>query len=947
MKAGLKKGDDTSIPQPESLCRMAKPLGDRLASGVAKMASQHITNIKAILSSGGKTKSEFDCFMIGLRNSVSPSITEQDAIEMLAQHIVMQPVFEALFDGHSFVQNNAVSLLLQRVVSSLSEHSAVDATQTVESFGASVRIHTGAIDSRGMRQQVIAELYNQFFRAACPNATDKLGIVYTPVEIVDFVIHSVEDVLRKEFDRSMSDENVHVMDPFTGTGMFVTRLLQSDIIRHEDLTRKYFEEIHAIEMVPLAYYVASMNVEAVYRDMLLLEAGSSASSADEERCFAKPEHAVASAPCDHAKSFRGLRLADTFEMADTGPFDRQSASDSERSAPLWVVMGNPPYSIGQRSANRDARNKEYPKLEKRIAETYVAASEAGLSKAAYDTYIKAFRWASDWLGTDKGGIVGFVSNASWLDAKGLDGFRRCLEREFSSIYVFNLRGNCRTMGEIRRREGGNVFGLGSRTPVAICLLVRRGQHAKNEGPAEIHYRDIGDFLPRKAKLTMVREARSMLDPTMAMTRVTPNSHGDWIRQRSDAFGTFIPLQPRRKLDTKSHSFFSTYAIGVATNKDAWMHSFSRRSLRTNMKEMVDCYNCERKKLHSMLSRQMAAECKSRADANRGRISWTVKLKRDLKNNVVHKVSDDSMRTSLYRPFAKTRLCYDVNLVERPGIWRQILPTENCDNTLLMVPGPGDRKGFCALVAKALPDLGNFDGGTQCFPLYWYEEKRSALPNVPTKEVSTCIQHSAITDFIHTQAKHRYGANVTQEDIFYYVYGVLHSPTYRQTFANDLKKTLPSLPLVEHPQDFWSFASAGRELADLHLNYDSRPPPESVLINGKPASGARFSPAELVVKKMAFPSKGQRDRIVYNSHITVSCIPEHAYEYIVNGKSAIEWVMERYAVTVHRDSGIVNDPNAWGLEQRNPRYVLDLLLSMITVSIETMEIVARLPTVRWK
>jgi len=478
-----------------------KPYWEQWAADVAKIAEQHIESIAAIVKKKGAAKDEFEKYLNGLRKNINPAVTEQEAIEMLAQHIITQPVFEALFEDYSFVKNNTVSQSLQGIIAALDEKNKKKDAEKLDKFYMSVQDRASGIDNSEGKQKIIVELYEKFFRTAFPKVTEKLGIVYTPVEIVDFIIHSVEDVLQKEFGRSMSDENVHILDPFTGTGTFITRLLQSGIIKDDDLKRKYLKEIHANEIVLLAYYIASINIENVYHEIIgsrewgigngesvVRKRSDFSTRLDYEQIPTNDNYLiVAEGEPEYGKNkytpFPGICLTDTFQLGETKEgenlFSEIFPQNSERvleqqKTPLRVIMSNPPYSIGQKSANDNAQNQGYPKLEKRIAETYVAASGANLNKAAYDTYIKAFRWASDRLDPDYGGIIGFVSNGSWLDSNGLDGFRKCLEQEFSSVYVYNLRGNCRTSGELRQKEAGNVFGLGSRTPVTITILVKKG-----------------------------------------------------------------------------------------------------------------------------------------------------------------------------------------------------------------------------------------------------------------------------------------------------------------------------------------------------------------------------------------------------------------------------------------------------------------------------------------
>ncbi|MCL2825108.1 MAG: hypothetical protein FWD57_14050, partial [Polyangiaceae bacterium] len=582
------------------------------AKDVARIAHRHIELITAMVSVPGAAQAEFERFVSGLRQSINSSVTDQDAIEMLAQHIITQPVFEALFEDYYFVKNNAVSKSLQASISIINERTDPADAELLESFYSSVRLRVHGIKNGEAKQNIIVELYEKFFRTAFRKVTEKLGIVYTPVEIVDFIILSVEDVLHREFGRSMTDENVHILDPFAGTGTFITRLLQSGIIKREDLNRKYLHELHANEIVLLAYYVASINIEYAYHDLvsmpepypkhsvqectpLLMFANSdprvrqlpTASPVEEvprplpASCFKRVEPANSS-----YLSFPGIRLTDTFQSGETlhgervfGDMFVQNSDRiwEQRNAPLRVIIGNPPYSIGQKSANDNAQNQKYANLEKRIRETYVAESKAILNRAAYDTYIKALRWASDRLDTKDGGVIAFITNNCWLEGNGLDGFRRCIASEFSSVYVLNLRGAVRGRGsEAVRKEGGNVFDI--MTGVAITILVKLGKDVRQSDRAEVLYMDIGDYLSREDKLQTLRTEKCIGNMKSKMHRIEPNAHGDWINIRSGIFDQYIPLEPEKKCDGTAHSFFSTYAVGVVTSRDAFVYGFSRTTV---------------------------------------------------------------------------------------------------------------------------------------------------------------------------------------------------------------------------------------------------------------------------------------------------------------------------------------------------------------------------------
>ena len=897
----------------------SKPYWEQWAADVAKIAEKHIESITTIVSKKGKAKDEFEKYLSGLQKNINPSVSEQDAIEMLAQHIITQPVFEALFEDYSFVKNNTVSQSLQGIIEALNKQTKKDDIQKLERFYFSVKQRAEGIDNSEAKQKIIVELYDKFFRTAFPKVTEKLGIVYTPVEIVDFIIHSVEDVLKKEFGRSMTDENVHILDPFTGTGTFITRLLQSGIIQNADLKRKYLREIHANEIVLLAYYIASINIENVYHDMIKSTGYT---------------------------SFPGICLTDTFQLGETKEgenlFSEIFPQNSERvqkqkNTPLRIIIGNPPYSIGQKSANDNAQNQPYPKLDARIAETYVAKSNASLSKSVYDSYIKAFRWSSDRLDPVNGGVICFVSNATWLDGNGLDGFRHYLEREFSSIHVFNLRGNQRTSGELSRKEGGKIFGSGSRTPISITLLVLNPNQKTDK--AIINYYDIGDYHSREKKLEIIREFATV--SKMSWAKITPNQHNDWLNMRNSLFDDFIPLDPDKKFNKKTMSFFNTYAVGIVSSRDSWVYNFSFGKLKNNMKRMISFYNEQRKIIET---KKISID---NLDNNPQEISWSRALKADISKNIIHKYNDNHITFGIFRPFTKFQLFYDRSFIESPGLWAQLITTENNENLFICTSGLGGNKEHSVTISNMIVDFNFLEAGAQCFPLYWYEKKEKVQAGLFDKIEGDYVRHDAISDFILEQAKIRYGNKVNKEDIFYYVYGLLHQSDYRKKFANDLKKMLPRLPLVEKPADFWAFSEAGKKLAKLHLNYELQSAPKDVLINEKPIPKKSFPDNELIVNQMKFPAKGQKDTILYNSYLTISNIPAKAYEYVVNGKSAIEWIMERYAVTTHKESGIKNDPNDWAKEHDNPQYILDLLLSVITVSLETVDIVAGLPKVEWK
>lgn len=604
------------------------------AKDIAKIAEGHIERIKKLIADEGKHKKAFEQLMKGLRKNINPNISEQEAIEMLSQHIITLPVFEALFGDYEFVNSNAVSKSMQKMLALLDDETKTEEeNERLQKFYEYVRTTVGDIKDAEGRQRLIVELYDKFFKVASPKTVEKLGIVYTPVEVVDFIIRSVAYIIQKEFGRSLSDENVHILDPFTGTGTFITRLLQSGVISREALTRKYRKEIHANEIVLMAYYIASINIENVYHSLM---------------------------PDDSYKSFDGICLTDTFQLGEEGSdenlFSEQFPANSKRviaqkKCPITVIIGNPPYSIGQKSANDNAQNQSYPNLEKHIETTYVEQSEANLNKSAYDSYVKAFRWASDRLSQTKGGVIGFVTNGAWLDANGLDGMRKCFEKEFSSIYVFNLRGNQRTSGELSRKEGGKIFGSGSRTPIAITILVKKKQEKETE-IAKIFYHDIGDYLSREDKLRIIKQMGDISNPAMMWKNIVPNEHGDWLNKRNEMFKLFIPIEPEKKFAKGQRSFFEGYSLGLGSNRDAWVYNSSLYKLKNNIEFTIAFYNEQVKKYKetNFLIKDIEDFLLDKRDSSK--IVWTDTLIRDLRKGIFYQQKNECYTNSLYRPYFK-------------------------------------------------------------------------------------------------------------------------------------------------------------------------------------------------------------------------------------------------------------------------------------------------------
>lgn len=925
-------GGQTTLPldldgwQEALYAKIVKKVGDRMywsdwADDVGKLAIRTIGTIREIVKKPA-CRDYFDSFVSELRSNIHDSIDDEQAIEMLAQHIITQPIFEALFEDYSFSKHNPVSKAMDSMIDVLVQtDSSINDFKSLDKFYSQVKERVEKIDNARGKQTVILELYNNFFQAAFPKMAKKLGIVYTPVEVVDFIINSVNDLLRFEFDCDYNDENVNIIDPFTGTGTFITRLIQSGLISKDNLPRKYTYEIFANEIVLLAYYIASVNIESTYHDVM----GDSSYTA-----------------------FDGLCLTDTFDKnrikIESAHIFNENRKRITRmvNAPINVIIGNPPYSVGQESTNDNNKNQTYPLLEKRVAETYAAMSGASNKNRLYDSYLLAFRYASDRLGNNNG-IICFVSNGGWLDGTSMVGFRKAIESEFYKIYVFNLRGNQRTSGELSRKEGGKIFDSGSRAAITITLLIKKADYS---GKATIYYKDIGDYLSRIQKLNKIKELGSFANPLMKLEKLEPGEEGDWITEHNSLFKTFIPLEPEKKFE-EGQSVFLVNSIGYNTSRDAWMINFSKKELAENISRFIDFYNTQ------------TPQNKSN---DKTKIAWSSGLETLMSKSVKIGFDADKIEPIMYRPFNKMYLYNEEKLIERNYQNRKLFPTKESENLVIAVNGIGMSAQFGAFISKIPMNIQCMPNG-QCFSLYYYTEKGEKLSKKGKTKQATLfpvggpkqmtlddgsdelqeiqyVRHDGISDWFYRKAIGIHGDKVTKKDLFYYIYGLLHSKHYREAFAGDLKKGLPRIPLIEDKKGFWAFVNAGRALADLHLNYENVEPWPGVLIDGDVDNCK-------VPSKMKFERKDDKSSIMLNGHLSVTNIPLRAYDYFVGGRPAIEWVMERYQLKTEPNSQIRNDPNLYAEENKDPKYVVNLLMSVISVSMKTLEIQDSLPELVFK
>ncbi len=1043
-------GPDPVIPtiplvfEDKLYARMVEKVGDRFywanwSKKVGQVAHNFIARITELIQNG-HYRDEMDLLVRQLRQCVNSSISYDDAITFLAQHLVTRPVFDALFADYHMEDNNPVSLAMGQMVNLLEGEAFVDDRRVLDEFCDNVRQVCGSLDDLGKKQDMIRTLYEQFFKNAFPKTTEQLGIVYTPVECVDFIIRSVDEILERDFGKAKglaTDEPLRCIDPFAGTGTFTVRALQW--LRHgrrakmETIREKYKHDFLAMEIVLLSYYIADVNIENAYNALARQEWQArqpKTREGQEEQKEKDSKRGKTPTPPPAYERYDGICLADTFAITEnrgTLPLPgllaentraAEEAVTPDAKRPLTVIWGNPPYSAGQKSANDNAQNLKYEQLDARIAETYAAAANSQNKNSLYDTYIKAFRWATDRIAEqgDRGGIVAFISNAGWIDGNSQDGMRRCLEAEWSDIYIYHLKGNQRTSGELSRREGGKIFGQGSRTPIAITILVRRPGALPAGNRATIHMAEVEDYLSREQKLKALTTTASVLsaDYQAAARVITPNAKGDWINQRDGEFEKLIVLGDKDDKENEKTVFLPVYCRGVGTSRDAWAYNFSRESMLENMQRSNSFYEEQRIAFQEARGKGSQEKVEDFICTDPTKISWSRAYRDDIAKNKEHKFDRRFAAYGLYRPFCIQNIYFDrVALNDVAGIYN-MFPTPRHANLVICISGKGGNKDFTCLISNVIPDLNCMDAGAQCYPLYHYEsysaeaggkgkkgkggeEKQQQLPGLEDAATAGAVsaealrelgydaegfrRRSAISPWAvdeacrrmkvtrHQMAEARLSmgrqeellsvtdakgdhsvrhlteeeeADLCAEAIFFYTFGALHSPGWRRRFSADLKKEAARIGLTADPALFRRTAMRGEAMARLQLwaatgegdvkdLLPEAPEGMTLLVDGQPAE-LPLPAAAMRVSKMRFPSKTDKSTIWITDCVCLTGIPAEAYRYVVNGKSALEWVMERVAVTQDKFSRIVNDPNAWAAEHGQPDWAARLVWRVALASI---------------
>jgi predicted helicase len=869
---------------------------EKWAKDIADIAVSQEIRIRALLEKDKSSVTvEFDKFYKGIRESLNESVTRDDAIEMLSQHLITKPIFDSLFSENGFAEQNPVSRTMEGIVRILNEH--IEEDKKLSNFYESVSKRVSGIDNNRSRQKLITELYERFFKTAFPKMTQKLGIVYTPLEIVDFIINSVEAILQKDFNSSLSDQGVHVLDPFTGTGTFITRLLESGIIPRDRIAYKYQNEIHANEIVLLAYYIAAINIESSFMEI--------------QKANYLP--------------FDGIVLTDTFQMSETDDVldlevfvANNARAENQKKRDIRIIMGNPPYSVGQDDANAGNQNNSYPDLEQSIKETYVKNSKASNVNSLYDSYVKAFRWSSNRIKDE--GIICFVTNGGFIDSKSADGFRKSLLDEFTSVYVFNLKGDQRTRGEESKKEGGKIFGSGSRAPIAITLLVKKKNSEKN---ARLNYFEIGNYLSREEKLARITEFKDV--GKIDWDEITPNTSADWINQRSEIYDSFIRLGDVKNKLKEGEFIFKEFTTGLQTNKDPWCYNFDRDSLISNVKKFCDNYSdyLEKYSNHEISFHEVSTLSKSI-------ISWSPDLLGRFEKGISLNLDTDEFDVVNYRPFVKKYGYRDARFVHRQSKTRRVFPqgTKN----LAIATTNVSQSTFSAFVIDGVHDVAFLSGDS--FPLHYFEEPSDSGATLFEEEISQ-RKREAITDWSANLFQSTYkDSSIAKEDIFFYTYAVLNSPEFIRNFEQDARKSGPRIPLLK---DFWTLSRIGKSLVELHSNPYDAPKFDKLRLEIR---GKGLSDEEIYkVRKMVIVRTEGEINLIYNDHITIGGIPLESERFKINGRSPLEWIVNQFQLTTDKDTGIVSDPN---LFVSNPTFVVDLISRAISVSTQTIAILESIP-----
>ncbi|KAB2893507.1 MAG: DNA helicase [Chlorobi bacterium] len=864
-----------------------------LAEGVLKILEEQRVKNRAFSSA-------FDKFMQLAKESINPNLSIEAVEEMLIQHLLTRRIFRTIFHSESFLQKNAVARELEGVITHMVQgYGSVDQfLKPLDRFYRALEMAAESTDDYAQKQTFLNTVYEKFFQGYAVKVADTHGIVYTPQPIVDFMVKSVQGALEMDFGKSLTDEGVHILDPFVGTGNFILRVMREIYEKNPaSLRHKYLHELHCNEVMLLPYYIACLNVEHLYMELT-----------------------------GEYEPFPGICLVDSFELVEElqlGMFTNENSMrvQEQKEAPIFVVIGNPPYNAGQVNENDNNKNRKYPAIDKRVAETYAKDSKASNKNALSDPYVKAFRMASDRILVRGEGMVCLVTNNAYLDGIAFDGMRSHLGRDFDLISLIDLGGNVRKNPKLSGTTH-NVFGI--QVGVAICMM----EHHADGSDSQLRYARMDEFWTKTEKYRQLQrwgEAASV-----GFTNIQTQRNNVWLTDgMADDWETLIPLGSKEAKAGKADAVFKVVSNGVKTNRDVWAYNFNKDVLSSNMRNHINEYN-------SWVGRLSVAPpgtiIDSFIEVDDTKLSWSRDLKLDLKRGRTCGYNEASLRPSLYRPFTMEQLYFDRIMNEEVYHFPKIFPLPSTENTVVCVSGVGSSKPFQTLVSNTIPCLDMLEK-TQCFPLHVYNEDGTN-------------RRDNITDWGMQQFQEHYtDATITKIDIFHYVYGILHDPAYREKYAANLRRELPRIPFAD---DFRTVANIGKRLMELHVHYEDQPeyPLDEVwtLPKGyRSAYGSEVSKVEQVpINERYYVTKMKRDkkdptRLIVNDFLTLTGIPSTVDDYKLGNRSALDWVVDQYQIKTDKRSGITNNPN----RDTDPTYIVRLIKKVVTVSVETVGLVGEL------
>jgi predicted helicase len=873
--------------------KLVEKVGSRIywenwAKDVSKLALEKTQEIKNIIENDLKAKEEFFQFVQELKKMINPNISQSDSIELLSQHIITKPIFEALFDNIQTLNNNSIAMSLDKILKYFLPKIRDTVNPKLGEFYKIINDKIKGIDNYEGRQSIIIELYESFFKVALPKQVEKLGIVYTPVEIVDFMIKSSNYLLNKFFNKDLNDNDVNMLDPFTGTGTFLVRTIQSGLIDNNKLYNKLKSSIFANEIVLLAYYIALINIEQAF--------------------YFKIKN-------NDYLSFDNLVLTDTFQLSekrykeennytkvmDDVFLENNLKANKQRSSRITLIIGNPPYSIGQKSANDDNANLKYENLDYRIKDSYAKLSSKKSLRSLYDSYIRAFRWASDRV--EQNGVIAFISNGSILESPSMDGFRKSLFKEFESIYYINLKGNARTQGEFWKKEGGKIFGQGSRTSVGITFLIKKDNSFKENF---INYYEIDDYLDREAKLKKLDDYKSI--ENINFIQISPSKQGDWIYSHDEDYEKFPILYSK---DKDELSFFGKNNLtGIASNRDPWVYNFSKKELIYNVKLFIENYNSQinLKKNSQNFIKNLNPEA----------ISWSRKLNNYFDKNIKLIFDESKILISYYRPFLKQYLYYDNDLIETPSTWKKYIIKSNI---FINLTGSGNNNIFSTFITRGVTDL-QFMYNCVSIPLYDFDSEVDE--NLFSDNLESQIEKTTVSETIKDIISKAAGRTIKSEEIFYYVYGILNNSNYLTKYQDKIVVRTPRIPIVKNFDEVYNF---GKKIATLHLS-EIDIDTSKLLIS---RNGNNYDFEEITYDE-------KFSKIIFNQSIEIKSINREIIDYKINGKNIIDWFNFKFTLSKDKATGIIKDPKS----EYSSKEIFDHFLRSLVIVVETVSLVNTSP-----